>query len=203
MHLSCVIVNWKQQGGTHISTRGAHKAHQDQGTEREGEAFHCIHEYHSSERGRRTKATEVNDFPVSSSVQPRFLCALVIVRFITRKTRRSTQDKGPYCTYRAALQPQSTEPVLTINQLSINKSSSYWTCVQYSCDWVLSTVLNWNTAEITGVSSEFNQIPVNPHNIHRPWTFQCTFKLPFKWCGEAQDIQLMGCTDVWVLYLIA
>lgn len=64
---------------------------------RERKTFLCIHEYHSSERGRRTKATEANDFPVSSSVPLRFLCPLVVAWFITRKTRMSTWDKGPYC----------------------------------------------------------------------------------------------------------
>lgn len=42
-------------------TLGAHKARQDQAPERK-ETFPCIHEYHSSQGGRRTKPTEVNDF---------------------------------------------------------------------------------------------------------------------------------------------
>lgn len=58
-------------------TLGAPKARQDQATERK-ETFLCIHEYHSSERERRTKTTEVNDFSVSSSVLLCLLCSLVV-----------------------------------------------------------------------------------------------------------------------------
>lgn len=58
-------------------TLGAHEARQDQATERK-ETFLCIHEYHSSERERRTKTTEVNDFSVSSSVLLCLLCPLVV-----------------------------------------------------------------------------------------------------------------------------
>lgn len=49
--------------------------------------------------GRRTKSTEVNDFPVSSSVPLCFLCPLLGTRLKTRKTSscgKSSRDKGAY-----------------------------------------------------------------------------------------------------------
>lgn len=76
--------NSRAGGGLHTGSPTRHDVIKQQ---RGDETFLCIHEYHSGERGRRTKTTEVNDFSVSSSALLRSLRPLVVVGFKTRNTR--------------------------------------------------------------------------------------------------------------------